>query len=56
MLPRIRTALADAGYDPGEDTGDFTFELSSALRRFQSDAGLAASGLPDQVTLNALLP
>ena len=56
MLPRIRTALEGAGYDPGPTADAFTRGLSSALRRFQRDKGLQPSGLPDQVTLNSLLP
>jgi hypothetical protein len=49
-----QTALNDKGYDVGKVDGQFGPSTQSAVRRFQSEKGLAQSGRLDSATLAAL--
>ena len=55
MLPRLKTALDEAGH-PVEGPGDsFDDTFISALEAYQKEKGIEVTGLPDQPTLNALM-
>lgn len=53
-LARMASALSALGYSVPE--GDFGDGHVFTLRAFQTDNGLAPTGLPDQATLNVLFP
>lgn len=50
----LQQELSSRGYDPGEVDGQWGPRTRQALRQFQQDQNLAASGRPDQRTLTAL--
>ena len=50
----IQTALKLAGFWPGAIDGEWTPELEEALKEFQKDLGVEATGAVDAVTLAAL--
>ncbi len=50
----IQTALKLAGYWPGAIDGEWTPELEEALKQFQKDLGIEATGAVDAATLAAL--
>lgn len=54
-LRRVQNALTDKGYYAGEVDGVFGQETQVALEAFQGDNRLKVTGLPDAVTLYALL-
>lgn len=49
-----QTALNDKGYDAGRVDGQWGPSTQNAVRRFQSERGLAQSGRLDSATLTAL--
>ncbi|MDO5624357.1 MAG: peptidoglycan-binding domain-containing protein [Pseudomonadota bacterium] len=51
---QAQQALADKGYDPGVIDGLSGPRTAAALRQFQRDQGLAATGRLDAVTMEAL--
>lgn len=55
VFRRIGAALTKLGLLPEGDRQVFDQAMGLALMEFQRGAGLPASGLPDQPTLNALL-
>lgn len=50
----VQQTLADRGYDPGRVDGRWGQRTQTALRNFQRDQNIQASGRPDQRTLAAL--
>ena len=50
----LQTALKLAGYWPGAVDGQWTPELEAALKEFQKDLGIEATGAVDAATLAAL--
>lgn len=50
----LQQELSSRGYDPGDADGQWGPRTRQALRQFQQDQNLAASGRPDQRTLAAL--
>ena len=54
MIMRVQAALYSKGYDPGAIDGVLGETTKSALRSFQADHGLGASGAMTTETLNAL--
>jgi murein L,D-transpeptidase YcbB/YkuD len=56
MVPRIHAALTAQGQDAGIVTDSYSAKMVAAVRRFQGTKGLPQTGLPDQITLNALFP
>jgi peptidoglycan hydrolase-like protein with peptidoglycan-binding domain len=50
----IQRRLVDLGYDPGAADGLFGPRTRAAIRAFQADRGLPATGRPDGTTLQAL--
>ena len=50
----LQRLLGPLGYWSGDEDGAFTPELTDAVRRFQSNAGLNASGVVDDDTWSAL--
>ncbi|MER5174002.1 peptidoglycan-binding domain-containing protein [Thioclava kandeliae] len=56
LLPKIRERLASAGHDPGTiESAQFAQSLSSSVKAYQTDEGLAHTGILDQQTLFKLL-
>jgi len=53
-IETIQVRLADLGYDAGEVDGLLGPRTRAALRAFQADQGLPATGLPDGNTQHAL--
>lgn len=53
---RVRAALAEQGFTVGPENSGIDDATSTALGQFQTRHDLPASGLPDQLTLNALFP
>lgn len=51
---RIQAALADRGYLARHRSGELDDATRAALRKFQADEGLAATGMPDRETLSRL--
>ena len=51
----IENRLSQLGYDPGQVDGRFDNQTRNAIRRYQSDRGLSATGYLDQATLARLL-
>lgn len=49
-------ALADAGFNPGDIDGVYGPRTAEAVRRFQSENGLAADGVVEAATWSALSP
>jgi peptidoglycan hydrolase-like protein with peptidoglycan-binding domain len=56
QIREIQTLLQGRGYQVGEINGIFTPETTEAVRQFQTDEGLAATGSPNQDTLRKLAP
>jgi peptidoglycan hydrolase-like protein with peptidoglycan-binding domain len=54
LMQKVQTVLQAKGYDVGNVVGNFDESTSRALRAFQRDSGLMASGAPDEPTLLAL--
>jgi His-Xaa-Ser repeat protein HxsA len=54
MIMRVQAALYSKGYDPGAIDGVMGEKTRSALRKFQQDHGLIATGSMTTETLNAL--
>lgn len=54
MIMRVQAALYSKGYDPGAIDGVLGDATKAALRSFQTDHGLIASGSMTTETLNAL--
>lgn len=54
MIMRVQAALYSKGYDPGAIDGVLGATTKAALRTFQTDHGLVASGAMTTETLNAL--
>ena len=52
----MQVRLHGLGYNPGPINGVVGFQTKTALRRFQMDHGLLASGLPGPATRACLLP
>jgi peptidoglycan hydrolase-like protein with peptidoglycan-binding domain len=50
----LQRALADRGYLEGHRSGELDDATAAALRRFQEEEGLAATGMPDRETLSRL--
>ena len=50
----VQTALKMAGYDPGTIDGQLGPQTTAALKRFQTDHGIEATGMWDAATGNAL--
>jgi peptidoglycan hydrolase-like protein with peptidoglycan-binding domain len=50
----IQRALMDRGYLRSHQAGELDKPTSAAVRRFQEDEGLAATGMPDRETLRKL--
>jgi hypothetical protein len=50
----IQTALIKAGYLEGEASGQYDEETQSAMKRFQMDNGVPATGLPSAYSLKKL--
>ena len=55
VLRRVQERLSEEGHYEGAATGNFDNQTQDALERFQRDAGLEPTGLPDQATLAKLL-
>lgn len=55
ILNRTQAALKTRGLYQGEETGSFTPELRDALKEFQRQSSLDATGIPDPATLWSLL-
>jgi hypothetical protein len=55
FMKGVQRELKRAGYDPGLQDGKIGPATRSALRRFQEDQGLPATGNPDVPTLTRLL-
>lgn len=55
FIKGLQRELKRAGYDPGLEDGKMGPATRYALRRFQEDLGLAATGRPDLPTLTKLL-
>ena len=55
-VEKIQKALSDRGYlDSGQArTGDIDAETAAAIRKFQSDEGIARTGAPDHETVRRL--
>jgi peptidoglycan hydrolase-like protein with peptidoglycan-binding domain len=51
QIVQLQQALNDAGFDAGEVDGVFGAKTTEALKRFQTKAGLKATGHIDQQTL-----
>jgi len=51
LVEEIEQALADRGYEPGAVDGFVTAETESAIRTYQSDAGLSIDGRVDEELL-----
>lgn len=51
---KVREALAARGYLAGSEGAGLDAEASAALRRFQQEEGLAATGFADRETLRRL--
>ncbi len=47
-----QTTLSDLGYDPGPADGVFGGKTSSAIKSYQTDAGLLVTGRPSNALLN----
>ncbi len=56
VVSEIQEELAERGYYDGAVDGRYDAETEAAVRRFQSDAGLPATGQIDTRLLDALLP
>ena len=57
ILERVRQAVeTDRAVALGTAPGGFDAEFSAALAAYQTARGLDATGLPDQMTLNAMFP
>ena len=54
-LRRVQERLSQRGYYEGETSGEFDHQTQEALERFQREAGLQPTGLPDQASLSRLL-
>lgn len=54
QIRQVQETLSDKGYEVGPVDGIMGPQTSGALREFQQDEGLAATGQPDQQTLEAL--
>ena len=54
-IAAVKAKLNAAGFDAGAPGAAFDESASKALAAFQAQRGLAATGLPDQATLKALL-
>jgi peptidoglycan hydrolase-like protein with peptidoglycan-binding domain len=50
----LQRALAARGYIGRHRQGELDAATSAAVRRFQQDEGLAATGMPDRETLRRL--
>lgn len=55
ILRRVQERLSERGHYTGAATGNFDSQTREALERFQREAGLKLTGLPDQPTLAKLL-
>jgi hypothetical protein len=55
-LESIRLALGNKGYKVPARSNDFDETFAAALEAFQADTKVPVTGLPDQLTLNALFP
>lgn len=55
ILSRAQAALKVRGLYQGEETGTFTPEMRDALKTFQKQSSLEATGVPDPATLWTLL-
>ncbi len=55
ILNRAQAALKTRGLYEGEESGSFTPEMRDALREFQRQSSLDATGIPDPATLWRLL-
>lgn len=55
-LDRLRTDLTSAGFDAGPADAPYDQKFLAAVRAYQASKGLAQSGLPDAVTMNAMYP
>ena len=53
-IKQIQTKLKQQGYDVGQVDGVLGPTTQQALRQFQEDKGIQASGQPDQQTMAAL--
>lgn len=53
-IKQIQSKLKEQGYDVGSVDGKMGHSTQQALRQFQEDKGIQASGQPDQQTLAAL--
>jgi His-Xaa-Ser repeat protein HxsA len=54
MIMRVQAALYSKGYDPGAIDGVLGETTRQALRQFQRDRGIPATGSMTTETLNAL--
>lgn len=54
VVQDVQQQLRILGYDPGPADGEMGTRTLAALRKFQSDHGLPATGVLDQKTLDAL--
>ena len=53
-VTEIQAALIKAGYLDGPPTGQYDDSTSTAMKRFQTDRGLPATGYPSATSLRAL--
>ena len=53
---RLQTRLRDLGYNAGPIDNIYGRQTRTALLAFQAKAGLPTTGVPDDATLNALVP
>lgn len=56
QIREMQSLLKDAGYEVGAVDGVIGQETEDAIRQFQNDNGLEASGSPNKETLRALAP
>jgi peptidoglycan hydrolase-like protein with peptidoglycan-binding domain len=54
MIRKVQLALILRRYDPGPVDGVLNAKTKAALTTFQTDQGIAVSGLMDLATLEAL--
>ena len=54
LVMRVQITLMAKGYDPGAVDGEITPPMRDALKKFQTDKGLKATGTMTTETLNAL--
>ena len=56
VLSRVREVLAQTGAEVGTPEGEFGPEFADALLDYQKANSLPETGVPDQITLNAMFP